>query len=528
MTKTFNSEYDAVVVGSGHNGLVAAAYLAKAGKSVLVLEKNASFGGATASQKVFPDYDAWLSRYSYLVSLFPQKIISDLNLKFDTQRRATASFTPWTDSAGQQQGLILSNTDDRRSQDSMYQMTGKHSSWERYREFLSLQSEIAKVIWPTMLKPLQSKRSFGASLTNRQRRCAWDAFVERPLGESIEAYAEHDALRGLLMTDGKIGVFTHAHDSRLLQNRCFLYHIIGNETGEWRVPVGGMRSLVNALLKRCQSLGVHFLSSSPATKIDIGSRRREVSFVQDASDQSVQAKDVFINAGPGTSARLLGQQWTPAPEDEGSVIKMNILLKRLPQLKATNTSAAEAFCGSFHIDEGYQQMQASWEAANKGSIPAPPPGEVYCHTLTDSSILSAELQQKDFHTLTLFGLDMPWRLFETDHDNRRSLVKRLYLQGLNHLCDEPFEDCIALDSAGHPCIEIKTPQDLKAEIGLDQGNIFHNALSWFYAEDDEAGSWGTETEYRGIFNAGSSALRGGAVSGIPGHNAAMAALSQHS
>ncbi len=75
------ASYDAVVIGSGHNGLVAAAYLGQAGKSVLVLERNETIGGATASQKVFPDYDAWLSRYSYLVSLFPEKIRKELGLK---------------------------------------------------------------------------------------------------------------------------------------------------------------------------------------------------------------------------------------------------------------------------------------------------------------------------------------------------------------------------------------------------------------------------------------------------------------
>jgi len=94
MSANLKSSYDAVVVGSGHNGLVAAAYLARAGKSVLVLERNDTIGGATASQQVFPDYDAWLSKYSYLISLFPTKIVDDLGLTFQTIQRRTASFTP--------------------------------------------------------------------------------------------------------------------------------------------------------------------------------------------------------------------------------------------------------------------------------------------------------------------------------------------------------------------------------------------------------------------------------------------------
>src|SRR5580658_537793 len=111
------ASYDAIVVGSGHNGLVAAAYLGLAGKSVLVLERNSTIGGATASQKVFPDYEAWLSRYSYLVSLFPDKIVKDLGLTFETKRRKTASFTPYADSRGLQKGLVISNVDEARSQE---------------------------------------------------------------------------------------------------------------------------------------------------------------------------------------------------------------------------------------------------------------------------------------------------------------------------------------------------------------------------------------------------------------------------
>src|SRR5678809_379242 len=93
---TIKSRYDVVILGAGHNGLVAATYLARAGLSVLLLEKNDYIGGATTSQQIFPDYDARLSRYSYLVSLFPHKIIHDLGLKLELRRRAIASCTPYT------------------------------------------------------------------------------------------------------------------------------------------------------------------------------------------------------------------------------------------------------------------------------------------------------------------------------------------------------------------------------------------------------------------------------------------------
>ncbi len=520
------TSYDAVVIGSGHNGLVAAAYLAKAGRSVLVLEKSYDFGGSTTSARVFPDYDAWLSRYSYLIALFPQIITEELGLGFETRRRRIASFTPWTDSAGRQRGLVLSNVDEGRSRDSMREMTGSDAAWHRYQEMLSLEQAIARITWPSLLAPLQSRAAFRSMLRTAEDKAAWRAFVERPLGEAIEAYADHDALRGLLLTDGKIGVFANAHDTSLLQNRCFLYHVIGNETGEWRAPVGGMRSLADALLHRCRALGVTLAAESPAVRIETGTERHCVWFKSDCREQSVEATHVLVNAGPRTFAKLLDEPWQPGPEDEGSVVKINMLMRRLPRLKAEGIAREDAFAGSFHIDEGYAEMEASFAAARDGRLPDPAPGEIYCHTLTDDSILSPELRSQGFHTLTLFGLDMPWRLFPTElNDTRREEVARFYLAGLDRLCAEPFEECLARDRHGRPCIEVKTPRDLEEEIGLDQGNIFHNALSWFFADDESlVGTWGVETHHPRILRAGSSALRGGAVSGIPGRNAAMCVL----
>ncbi len=255
--------------------------------------------------------------------------------------------------------------------------------------------------------------------------------------------------------------------------------------------------------------------------MELGTPRHTVSFQHEGSVAEVAAEHVLVNAGPKTFAKLFGQEWQPVPTDEGSVIKINMLLTRLPKVKAAGIRPEEAFAGSFHIDEGYAQMQKSFEDAQSGAIPNPAPGEMYCHTLTDPSILGEDLRAKGYQTLTLFGLDMPYRLFEKDHDRRKEEVKNLYLEGLNRICAEPFEECLAFDRDGRPCIEVKTPQDLEREIDIDQGNIFHNTLSWPFAErPEDVGTWGVETELTRVYRAGSSAHRGGAVSGIPGHNVA--------
>ena len=519
--------YDIVIVGSGHNGLVAAAYLAKAGLSVLVLERNDYIGGATASHRIFPDYDALVSRYAYLVSLLPPLIVNELDLKFETRRRSTASFTPYKDASGIDRGLVFSNVNQDRSRQSLRDLTGNDSAWDGYQRLLALESAIARIAWPSLLQPLQNRAAFRAALSTSDEREAWESFVERPVGEVIERLADNDVLRGLLMTDAKIGVFTQPHDASLLQNRCFLYHVIGNETGEWRVPVGGMKSLVDSLTDRCRLLGVKLVTSAPVTNIECGSQHHTVSFMLEGVEQHIDATRVLVNAGPKTFARLLGDSWNPTASDEGSVVKMNMLLRRLPRVKATGVSSAEAFCGSFHIDEGYDQMLMSYSQASRGELPDPAPAEMYCHTLTDDSILSPELRSKGYHTLTLFGLDMPYRLFKDNNAERREEVKRRYLAGLDRICAESFADCLARDRNGSPCIEIKTPVDLEAELDLDQGNIFHNTLSWFFTDDvNQIGQWGVETHHARIYRAGSSALRGGAVSGIPGRNAAMCVLAE--
>jgi phytoene dehydrogenase-like protein len=246
----------------------------------------------------------------------------------------------------------------------------------------------------------------------------------------------------------------------------------------------------------------------------------------DDRDRSVEATRVLVNAGPQVFDRLLGKPHEDWPIDEGSVCKVNFLLRRLPRLKA-DVVPRDAFCGTFHVGESYAEMQASYHQAAAGQIPERPPFEAYCHTLTDDSILSPALRDAGYQTLTLFGLDAPYRLFEADNEAAKAELLRRYLHSINAHLAEPIEDCVALDRDGNPCIEVKSPVDLEGELALNRGNIFHGALSWFFAEDaDGSGDWGVKTGYERIYLCGSSAARGGAVSGIPGHNAARCILGE--
>lgn len=532
-TSNIKRQYDVVILGAGHNGLVAASYLGRAGLSVLVLERNDYIGGATTSQKIFPDYDARLSRYSYLVSLFPEKIIRDLGLNLELRRRATASFTPYVQD-GRHDGLLLSNVSEELSRRSMFDLTGNDTEYEQMRKFYNLSRVFAERVWDTMLEPLLAKEEFRRRFdVDDVSREAWRSLAEEPLGRAIERYLQNDLVRGLVLTDGKIGVLTHPHDPSLVQNRCFLYHLIGNKTGEWKVPVGGMGAVAHELEQAACNAGAELLTSVDVRALDVKGEKKTVEFEMEATggrtfaprSETVEARYLLVNFGRNVLAKFAGKLYQPEAEDEGSVFKINMLLRRLPKLKAARYAATEAFCGTFHCDEGYAQMNISYQETAEGRLPNKIPCELYCHTLTDDSILAPELREKGFHTMTLFGLDTPWGLFARDNRTMRELAEKKFIAGVNQWLEEPLEDCLAVARDGSLCIESKSPVDIEDALGMYHGNIFQDAPTFPFAETrKQAGAWGVETEYENVFLCGSSALRGGAVSGIPGHNAAMKIL----
>jgi phytoene dehydrogenase-like protein len=519
------SRYDVVILGAGHNGLVAASYLGRAGLSVLLLEKNDYIGGATTSQRVFPDYDARLSRYSYLVSLFPEKIIRDLGLNLELRRRATGSFTPYIKS-GRQDGLLISNVDEGVSRQSVVDLTGSAVEYEQMKKFYNLSRVFAEQTWDSMLEPLVAEREFKRRFdVDDVSREAWRSLAEEPLGRAIERYLQNDLVRGLVLTDAKIGIFTHPHDPSLVQNRCFLYHLIGNKTGEWKVPVGGMGAVARELEQSACKSGAQFLTNVDLRALDLSGKTKTVGFDLAGKPQTVEARFLLVNFGRNVLAKYSGKPYQPDATDEGSVFKINMLLRRLPKLKAKKYPATEAWCGTFHSDEGYEQMNVSYQQASKGQLPDKTPCEVYCHTLTDDSILAPELRKRGFQTMTLFGIDAPYSLFAKNNKAMRQKAEKKFLESINQWLEEPLEGCLAVAHDGSLCIESKSAVDIEESLGMYHGNIFQDAPTWpFATAKNQAGSWGVEAEWENVFLCGSSALRGGAVSGIPGHNAAKKVL----
>lgn len=511
--------YDAVIVGGGHNGLVAAAYLARAGHSVLVLERADRIGGAAVSTRPFAGVDARLSAYSYLVSLLPRQIVTDLGLDLRLRRRDVSSYTP-AERDGRPTGLLVGGGA-RRSREAFARFTGSGREFEAWQRFYGMTQRVAQRVFPTLTEPLPSRAGLRALIDDD---AAWEALFERPVGEAVEEYFHDDTVRGVVLTDALIGTFSYAHDPSLLQNRCLLYHLIGGGTGDWDVPVGGMGALTDALARTARDAGAEIRTGHPVHGIDTDGHRAAVHYRTADTEGTVAARDVLVGASPQALAALLGED---GPEPAvGSQLKVNMLLSRLPRLRDSAVDPREAFAGTFHVSEGYGQLAAAYQQASAGELPAAPPSEIYCHSLTDPSILGPGIAARGWQTLTLFGLLTPAGLFTGDpavHEARRAELLRATLAQLDTHLAEPIADCLATDADGRPCIEAKTPLDLEHELRLPGGHIFHGDLSFPYAQEG-TGRWGVATRHENVLLCGAGAVRGGGVSGIPGHNAAMALL----
>jgi phytoene dehydrogenase-like protein len=498
-----------VIGGGGHNSLIAACYLAKAGVDVTILEKGV-VGGATVSQKVFEDYEARLSRYAYLISLLPDQIVKDLDIKSKTISRSVASFTP-TFKDGKNISLLVNTKLGEKTKSNFKELTGSDTELEAWQSFYDDVSIFAKAVAPTMLKKLPTRSELKA-LVNHP---IWDELVEKPIGESLDKRFADDIIKGIVLTDGLIGTYSTAYE--LYANVCFIYHLIGNGVGEWKVPEGGMGAFVSELYEKAKSLGVKIVENSEVIKV---SQSGEGYLIESKSGEF--SCDFFlVNFAPQIFAKIMGTN--PPKSLDGAQIKINMLLKKLPRLKS-GEDPTQAFAGTFHFDESYTEFQRAYDESRAGKIPSKIPAEMYCHTLTDQSILSSELAAQGYQTLTLFGMHLPANLFDKNNEAAKHEVKTKLLAQLNNYLVDPIEECLATTKDGSLCIEVKSPQDVEKDVSLPRGNIFQKDLSMPFREDGTEPSWGVETEFKNIFLCGAGAIRGGGVSGIPGHNAAAAVL----
>jgi phytoene dehydrogenase-like protein len=318
----------------------------------------------------------------------------------------------------------------------------------------------------------------------------------------------------VVATDALIGTHTSLFADDLLANRCFLYHLVGRGTGEWLVPIGGMGALSDALVRRARELGVEIVRDATVIDIEETAAAVTVTATRDGAEFAMSAPYVLAAIAPAVLDRCLGRE---TEDPVGAQIKVNMLLDRLPRLKS-GMDPRTAFAGTMHLNEELSELEAAYSISRAGGLPAVVPSEVYCHSLTDPTILNGYPGA----TLTLFGLHTPVELFRADPEAARSAAAQGALIALQKQLAEPLLDCLARDENGEPCVDIASPVDLERSLHMPGGNIFHDDLSWPWLADDfpaesPAAAFGVEVlGSRRILLAGAGSRRGGGVSGLGG------------
>lgn len=484
-----------------------------------ILERLDHVGGAAVSAHAFDGVDARLSRYSYLVSLLPRRIVDDLGARIRLVRRRSSSYTP-DPATGGHTGLLVGPA-------STFDAVGAGDDEAGFADFYRRWRLVTERLWPTLTTPLMARADVArhVAAAGAEAAAVWRELTEQPIGTAISAAVDSDLVRGVMATDALIGTFARTDEPSLRQNICFLYHLLGGGTGDWNVPVGGMGAVSGALAAAAAAHGAEITTGAEVVDITPDG---EVAYRAGGREHRLGARFVLSGVGPATLARLLGD---PPPEvAPGAQVKVNLMLRRLPRLRDTTVTAEQAFGGTFHINQTLRQLDTAYNQAAAGEVPTPLPCEIYCHSLTDPSILSDELRVAGAQTLTVFGLHTPHTLLtDADPGRMRNTLTSAALHSLNSVLAEPIQDVVMEDAAGRLCIETKTTADLEHGLNMAAGNIFHGALRWPFAEDGDAldtpaQRWGVATRHDRVMLCGSGAQRGGGVSGIGGHNAAMAVL----
>src|SRR5262245_56492220 len=376
-----HGRYDVVIVGGGHNGLVAAAYLARAGLSVLVLERLDRLGGAAVTAQPFPGKPTRMSRYAELVSLMPVRLMAELELDVRLASRPLASYTPY-ERDGAQRGLLVENPEGKRTRTSFLELTGSSREYDAWCSFYSEVSAMARSVQPTLLEPLPWERDLAAHVDE----ATWRDFVTTPLGVVIEKRFADDLVRGLVATDALAGSFGTVHDESLEQNRSFLYRMMGRGTGEQRVPIGGMGALTDALARAANAAGAELRLGAGVSAVRAGEDGNEVDFDTAEGPTTVAASYVLASVAPWVLHILLGEPDDPETKPVGSQIKVNLLLDRLARLKS-GVDPHVAFAGTMHVASSWSELEAAHDEAARGQLPSTIPSEVCCTSLIDPTLV---------------------------------------------------------------------------------------------------------------------------------------------
>lgn len=507
------SPFDAVVIGAGHNGLVCAAYLARAGLKVVVLERSDRIGGACVTEELWPGFR--VSTASYSLSLLLPDIVKELGLELDIRAKDPLAFAPHRDGGG-----LLLWSDRKKREQAISALSAKDAGG--YEEFHDLFEEAARCLRPLLSYPAtrkQARRVFRKSDVDG----LFDKTVDGSIAELCEEYFETELMQGLMASQGIIGSAAGPRTPGTAY--VFLHHAFGQATGSpgtWGFVRGGMGAITAALAEVVRGHGGEIRLGAGVSRVKVDDRRRAAGAVLESGEE-IDASIVCSNADPKRTVGLIGPGVLP-PEfiqdvelipTEGTVVKVNCALAGLPSFIGMSSSGTPGpeHRGTITISPSIDYLEDACRAAAEGR----PAQEMFCEAWIQTTT-EPELAPEGKHTLSIFAQYAPYRLAEGSWDERREEIGDLvlgtlegYAPGLTGL----VEDRLVLG-----------PPDLEARFGLTGGNIFHGEIlpDWLFDKRPASGWHRHRLPLPGAYLCGSGAHPGGGVCGAPGRNAARSVM----
>ena len=507
-----NVAYDAIVIGAGHNGLVCAAYLARADLKVLVLERSDRIGGACVTEELFPGFH--ISTASYSLSLLQPEIVSELGLDLDIRAKDPEAFAPFPDGGG----LTLWK-DPARKREEIAKISSKDAA--AYEEFEALFEEASRVLRPLLsfaATRKQARRAFRRSEVDK----LFKRTVDGSIAELCEEYFESELMQGLMASQGIIGSAAGPRTPGTAY--IYLHHAFGTVVGEpgvWGFVRGGMGAITSQLADVVRAAGGEIRTDAEVAQVKLNGRR--AGGVVLMSGEEIDAGVVLSNATPQRTVSMLSES-ALAPEfvqdvevlpTAGTVVKVNCALSGLPRFKGmpSNGSPGPEHLGTITIAPSIDYLERACTDAAEGR----PAERFFCEAWIQSAS-EPELAPEGKHTLSVFAQYAPYELAEGTWAERRDEIGDRVLATLEEYAPgltDVVEDRLVLG-----------PPDLEERFALTGGNIFHGELlpDWLF-DKRPAGTWHRyRSPIAGLYLCGSGTHPGGGVCGAPGRNAARAVL----
>lgn len=502
-----NKKWDAIVIGAGHNGLVCAAYLAKAGKSVLVLEARQVVGGAATLEEVLPGIR--MSPCAYVVGLLHSKVISELGLReagFTWYPADGGMFVPFEDGSS-----IQFWNDDDRCEEEIRKFSPKDvAGWKAMG---ALKKRLRDKIRPEGDGDLWIGNP--PSREELERRLAGDPdakalLFDWSMNEMLEKFFQDERLHLAYMGQGVIG--TKASPFEKGTASVHFHHASGRMDGmpgTWGYVKGGMGMVSFLLTDIAQKLGAAVTTETPVKRILPGEG------VELESGETLYAKTVISNADPKTTLRLLGNNaeagWKRKVDSiamTGCTVKVNVALTELPNFKTRPGTNEPHHLAQVNTPLTKAEWRASFEAMSQGKLASKLWTELYFHTAYDKTV-----SRDGIHTMSVFAQYVPYEFAEGNWDTRREEVGDLALNALAaHTSNIP--------KAVHHRV-IMGPPDIEKKVGLHGGHIFQGEILPNNLWENRLGA---KTPMDGVYLCGSGIHPGGSVIGINGRNAAQEVL----